>query len=78
MIEIELNESLRRRREELKSKIDTLGEAEAGDSSASEELEVKNRELKALNKSIENLTKKGQGSSSSSNFLGARHMLISS
>ena len=62
MLEIELNESLRRRRNELNAKIDSLGEAESGDSSAIEELEKKRRELDALNKSIESLTKKIQGS----------------
>ena len=61
MLEIELNESLRRRRNELNAKIDSLGEAESGDSSAIEELEKKRRELDALNKSIESLTKKIQG-----------------
>lgn len=61
MLEIELNESLRRRREELKTKIETLGEAEAGDASAVEELEKKERELKALTKSIETYTKKASG-----------------
>lgn len=63
MLEIELNESLRRRRNELNAKIDALGEAESGDSSAAEELEKKRRELDALNKSIENLTKRTQGGS---------------
>lgn len=61
MIEIELNESLRRRREELRGKIETLGESEAGDASAGEELETRSRELKALNNSIESLTRKSAG-----------------
>ena len=61
MLEIELNESLRRRREELKTKIETLGGAEAGDASAAENLEAKQRELEKLNKSIDTLTKRIQG-----------------
>lgn len=61
MIEIELNESLRRRREELRGKIESLGEAEVGDASAAESLEARNRELKALNNSIEALNKKMHG-----------------
>lgn len=60
MLEIELNESLRRRRNELNAKIDSLGEAESGDSSAAEELEKKRRELDALNKSIDTMTKRAQ------------------
>lgn len=63
MLEIELNESLRRRREELRVKIETLGVAEAGDESAAENLEAKNRELKSLNNSIEALQRKNQGTS---------------
>ena len=61
MLEIELNESLRRKREELRVKIETLGVAEAGDESAAENLEARNRELKALNNSIEALQRKNQG-----------------
>ena len=61
MLEIELKESLRRRREELLSKIERLGEAEVGDASAAEDLETRNRELKTLNGTIEGLQKKLQG-----------------
>lgn len=60
MLEIELNESLRRRREELKTKIETLGEAEAGDSSAAENLVSKQRELEKLNRSIDALQRRAQ------------------
>ena len=42
-------------------KIETLGEAEAGDASAAENLEMKQRELDKLTKSIETLNKKIQG-----------------
>ncbi len=61
MLEIELKESLRRRYEELRNKIEKLGEAEAGDASAVEELESRNRELRALNATIEGLQKKVEG-----------------
>ncbi|CAL1707049.1 unnamed protein product [Somion occarium] len=58
LLEIELNENLRRRREELRGKIEALGESEAGDASSAEELEARVRELKNLNNTIEALTKK--------------------
>lgn len=61
MLEIELKENFRRRQEELQNKIERLGAAEAGDASASEELEARVRELKSLDKTIENLQKKIQG-----------------
>ena len=60
-LEIELNESLRRRRGELQAKIETLGEAENGESSAADDLDSRVRELKALNSSIETLTTKSLG-----------------
>ncbi|KAH9935363.1 RecF/RecN/SMC protein [Fomitopsis serialis] len=52
-IEIELNEGLRRRRDELQRKIDALGEVEAGDASSEEALEARTRELRELNRDIE-------------------------
>ena len=61
MLEIELKESLRRRQDELRSKIETLGAAEVGDASAAEDLETRNRELKALSNTVESLQKKLQG-----------------
>jgi structural maintenance of chromosome 3 (chondroitin sulfate proteoglycan 6) len=65
-LEIELNESLRRRRGELQAKIETLGEAENGEASATDDLDSRVRELKALNSSIQTLTKKSQGEINSS------------
>jgi structural maintenance of chromosome 3 (chondroitin sulfate proteoglycan 6) len=65
-LEIELNESLRRRRVELQAKIETLGEAENGEASAADDLDSRVRELRALNSSIQTLTKKSQGETSSS------------
>ncbi|KAG5726886.1 Chromosome segregation protein sudA [Termitomyces sp. T112] len=59
-IEIELNERLRRRREELQSTLDALGDPEDGDVTSAGALEVKLRELKILNKSIAILTAKTQ------------------
>ncbi|KZT00849.1 structural maintenance of chromosome protein 3 [Laetiporus sulphureus 93-53] len=60
MLEIELNESLRRRREELHEKIDSLGTAEVGDASSEETLEARSRDLRSLNANISSLTKKLQ------------------
>lgn len=60
-IEIELNERLRRRREELQSSIEALGEPEDGDSSSANDLDARTRELRVLNNSIQSLTKKAQG-----------------
>ncbi|KAG8933420.1 Structural maintenance of chromosomes protein 3 [Tulasnella sp. 418] len=59
LLEIDLNESLRRRREELRGKLENLGEA-AGSSSAStsEDLESRKRELGSLKASIDDLTGK--------------------
>lgn len=62
MLEIELNESLRRRREELQSKLDSLGEVDAGASAFSEEeLSARTRELKALKSNIKDLQKRAAG-----------------
>ena len=60
-LEIELNESLCRRRGELQAKIETLGEAENGESSAADDLDSRVRELKSLNSSIQTLTKRSEG-----------------
>lgn len=59
-IEIELNESLRRRREELRGKIDALGVAETGDATSEEALETRTRELRHLDAEINTLTKRSQ------------------
>ncbi|KAL0960863.1 hypothetical protein HGRIS_005878 [Hohenbuehelia grisea] len=59
-IEIELNERLRRRKEELQTKIETLGSAEEGDGASADSLGAKERELRSLNNSIEALTRKTQ------------------
>lgn len=64
MLEIELNESLRRRYEELLAKIDALGESREGDSSSAADLETRTRELKTLTSSIEALTKRNRGTHS--------------
>ncbi|KAH9942278.1 structural maintenance of chromosome protein 3 [Epithele typhae] len=58
LLEIELNEGLMRRREELRLKIEGLGASEAGDASSEDTLTAKTRELKALNNSIDSLEKK--------------------
>ncbi|KZP26255.1 RecF/RecN/SMC protein [Athelia psychrophila] len=59
-LEIELNESLRRRRTELQAKFEALSESENGQSSASDALESRVRDLKDLDRSIQTLTKKLQ------------------
>ncbi|PCH43742.1 RecF/RecN/SMC protein [Wolfiporia cocos MD-104 SS10] len=59
-IVIELNESLRRRRDELRGKLEAVGEAEAGDVSYDDALETRKRELRSLNREIDELTKKAQ------------------
>jgi structural maintenance of chromosome 3 (chondroitin sulfate proteoglycan 6) len=58
-VEIELNERLRRRRQELKIKLEMLNETN-GDPSSSDDLGTRTRELRALKSSIETLTKKAQ------------------
>ncbi|KAH9048361.1 structural maintenance of chromosome protein 3 [Lactarius hengduanensis] len=60
IIQIELNESLRRRRDELRSQIEGLGVAEAGDASAAEDLTVRTHEMSSINNAINTLTKKVQ------------------
>ncbi|KAF9066420.1 structural maintenance of chromosome protein 3 [Rhodocollybia butyracea] len=60
-IEIELNESLRRRREELRSRIDLLAESEGEVSGSADDLEARIKELQTLEVSIASLTKKTQG-----------------
>ncbi|RDB15230.1 Chromosome segregation protein sudA [Hypsizygus marmoreus] len=59
-VEIELNERLRRRREELHAKVESLGEPGDGDTSSADALESRIRELKSLNNSIATLTKRSQ------------------
>jgi structural maintenance of chromosome 3 (chondroitin sulfate proteoglycan 6) len=61
IIQIELNESLRRRRDELRSEIEGLGEPEAGDANAADDLKVRKHEITSVNNAINALTKKFQG-----------------
>ena len=58
-VEIELKERLQRRREELRLKLEALEEPE-DDSSSGNDLEARTRELKALNSSIDSMSKKLQ------------------
>ena len=62
IIQIELNESLRRRRDELRSQIEGLGEPEVGDVNAADDLQVRTHEISSVNNAINTLTKKIQGS----------------
>jgi structural maintenance of chromosome 3 (chondroitin sulfate proteoglycan 6) len=61
IIQIELNESLRRRRDELRSQIEGLGEPEVGDANAADDLKVRTHEFTSVNNAISTLTKKVQG-----------------
>ncbi|KIK63824.1 hypothetical protein GYMLUDRAFT_40909 [Collybiopsis luxurians FD-317 M1] len=60
-IEIELNERLRRRREELRLKIDLLAEPEGEAGGSADNLEARLKELESLDSSIATLTRKTQG-----------------
>lgn len=63
MVEIELNESLRRRRDELRAKVDAIGTgtATAGVDASGADLESRRRELRTLGASIEEMQKKLRG-----------------
>jgi structural maintenance of chromosome 3 (chondroitin sulfate proteoglycan 6) len=61
IIQIELNESLRRRRDELRSQIEGLGDPEVGDVNAADDLQVRTHEINSVNNAINTLTKKVQG-----------------
>lgn len=63
MLEIELNEGLRRRHREFQAKLDSLGEADNEGRTSGEMLESRLRELKSLNASITAATKRSQGMS---------------
>ncbi|SGY80329.1 BQ5605_C008g05358 [Microbotryum silenes-dioicae] len=61
LLEIDLSENLRRRREELRSRIETFGTggaAKDAQEGTGEDVELRKRELKALGKQIEDLTSK--------------------
>ena len=63
MLEIELTESLRRRRDELKDKVETAGDSidhvsEGGD------VEARKKELKGLQRTIKDLTARASGEDS--------------
>ncbi|KAG7088666.1 hypothetical protein E1B28_012638 [Marasmius oreades] len=59
-IEIELNERLRRRRDEIRLKLDALIEPEGDDSTSADDMEAKAKELEHLVHSISTLTRKSQ------------------
>ena len=61
MLEIELNESLRRQREELQAQLDSLNDADTGAEFSADDLETRVRELKVLINSINGLQKKATG-----------------
>jgi structural maintenance of chromosome 3 (chondroitin sulfate proteoglycan 6) len=62
LLEIELNESLRRRQRELQAKLEAIGEeAESGDGTSAESVDARKRELRSLGASIAAATKRSQG-----------------
>ncbi|KAI9568335.1 RecF/RecN/SMC [Boletus coccyginus] len=61
LVEIELNESLRRRQRELQAKLESLGEAANGNDTSAESLDARKRELRSLGTSIAAATKRSQG-----------------
>lgn len=61
MTEIELRERLRRRRDELRVKLELIGEAETGDDNDPDDLERRIRDLAHLDKLIQRATSKAQG-----------------
>jgi structural maintenance of chromosome 3 (chondroitin sulfate proteoglycan 6) len=57
VLEIELNENLRKRKEELRTKLDNISTAAADATGSVEDLDTRRRELKNLGTAIENLRK---------------------
>jgi structural maintenance of chromosome 3 (chondroitin sulfate proteoglycan 6) len=68
VLEIELNENLRKRREELRTKLDNIGGTTDASGSVGD-LESRNRELKSFNVSIDNLKKQEACKSADCHFL---------
>jgi structural maintenance of chromosome 3 (chondroitin sulfate proteoglycan 6) len=60
-LQLELDERLRRKRDELYAKMEALGQPDIGDATAGEDVEVRLRELQGLTASIESLTRRLQG-----------------
>ena len=64
LLEIELNENLRRRREELRARLDTLdtsGGQDDQNATGGEDLEARKKELKKLDKQIQSLNRRLDG-----------------
>jgi structural maintenance of chromosome 3 (chondroitin sulfate proteoglycan 6) len=61
MLEVELKENLKRRREDIRVQIDGLGPSRATDASSGEEFENRARELRTLNASIDASKKRAAG-----------------
>lgn len=60
-IEIELKESLRRREEDIQAKLEVLGDPADDGTTTADDLESRTRELRALNTSIDSLTRRVKG-----------------
>ncbi|KAL4070010.1 RecF/RecN/SMC [Scleroderma yunnanense] len=71
LLEIELNESLRRRHRELQSKLEILGEADSEGRAPGQTLESRRRELKSLSASITAATKRSQDADKEFERLGS-------
>jgi structural maintenance of chromosome 3 (chondroitin sulfate proteoglycan 6) len=63
MLEVDLKENLRRRREDIRSQIDGLGPNRSSDADAGEELANRDRELRTLNSAIDLAKKRTSGQS---------------
>jgi hypothetical protein len=63
MLEVELNESLRRKQNDLRQRIETLSVSRSGGGveTAHQDLDKKKRELRVLANSIETATKRNRG-----------------
>jgi structural maintenance of chromosome 3 (chondroitin sulfate proteoglycan 6) len=64
MLEIELDENLRRKRNEIEGMLETLDDVPLGDASDAASMETRARELKALQASVERLSNELQGEGS--------------
>ncbi|KAG0704773.1 RecF/RecN/SMC [Suillus ampliporus] len=60
LLEIELNESLRRKEKELQVTLESLGDSENGEATSADNLDARLRELKTLDASIATSTKRAQ------------------
>lgn len=72
LLEIELNENLRRKRNELEGRIEMLLDAPLGENEDATNIDTKTRELDALNASIDRLRRELQGAPGSASRVKSR------